>query len=192
MLLYRVFPFVATAGEGEPGHPLYEHHPQRGGRMDHPDYYVWYLAGQMSAAVGEVFGNLPVWEPTMLLFPALLDCSRALGVYYVPDDLRILDLDDPAELLARSLRPTQIVARNLAVTQAWAHRIWQEPDLADPRGRRWDAVKWWSFHRPHWDVIGSWVQPMIEAVEPLSMDHPAVRDAAETLSRVVPRSASTR
>ncbi|SIA24350.1 hypothetical protein [Mycobacteroides abscessus] len=36
MLVCRVFPYLAAAKKGAPGHPLYEHHPQRGGRIDHP------------------------------------------------------------------------------------------------------------------------------------------------------------
>lgn len=36
MLVYRVFPYLAAAKKGAPGHPLYEHHPRRGGRIDHP------------------------------------------------------------------------------------------------------------------------------------------------------------
>ena len=109
MLVYRVFPYLPTAAHGEPGHPLYEHQPQRGGRIDHPDYYVWYVATQAAAAVGESFGNLGCWGDTMFPFPAIPGARRALGVYRLPDELRLLDLDDAAALAERALRPTQIV-----------------------------------------------------------------------------------
>ena len=101
------------------------------------------------------------------------------------DDLRVLDLDDPAALVERPLRPTQVVAR-LAVTQAWGHRAWSERDPHEPARRRWDALSWWSFHRPSWTVPASWVEPEPVRVEELVLDHPAVRDAARAPGRVLP------
>ena len=185
MLLYRVFPHLPSAAAGAPGHPEYEHRPQRGGRVDHPDYFVWYLAREAAGAVGESFGNLATWDPSMFEFPLLPGARRAMGVYALPDDLRVLDLDDPAELVQRGLRPTQIVTRNLAVTQAWGHSMWDERDPHDPAVRRWQAVQWWSFQRPTWSILASWERPRCMQVEPLALTHPAVRDAAAALLRVV-------
>lgn len=185
MLAYRVFPYLPTARSGRPGHPLYEHRPQRGGRIDHPDYFVWYTARQPEAAVGESFASLATWADSMFDFPQL-QARRALGIYRLPDELAVLDLDDPAELLKRSLRPTQIVARNLPVTQAWGHSIWDERSPHDHAARRWQAVQWWSFHRPHWTVLASWQRPTLHEVQPLSLEHPAVVDAAAALVRPLP------
>jgi hypothetical protein len=185
VLLYRVFPHLDTARPGEPGHPEYEHRPQRFGRVDHPDYFTWYLSSEAAAAIGETFGNLAVWDPSMFDFPMLPGARRALGTYRLPDDLRVLNLDDPAALLDRGLRPTQIVARNLAVTQAWAHRIWSERDPHDPTARRWQGVQWWSFHRPSWTVLASWERPEVAGVQELTLTHPAVRDAATALLRPI-------
>lgn len=181
MLLYRVFPFLASAPPGEPGHPLYEHRPQRGGRIDHPDYHVWYLSRLAEAACGETFGNLAQWDSSMLQFPQLPGSRRALGIYSLPDDLRILDLDDPAQLLRLGLRPTQVVTRNLAVTQTWGHKIWSEraPHTTD------HLVQWWSYHRPVWTVLASWLRPELAGVEPLNLSHPALMEAAKTLQRKV-------
>jgi hypothetical protein len=89
---------------------------------------VWYLSRLAEAASGETFGNLSRWDPSMLQFPQIPGSRRAMGVYQLPDDVRVLDLDDPAQLVRLGLRPTQIVVRNLAVTQAWGHRIWSETD----------------------------------------------------------------
>ena len=183
MLVHRVFPCLPSASAGEPGHPLYEHHPQRGGRIDHPDYYVWYTSPQPEAAIGETFGNLGTWDASMFDVPFIPGARRALGIYRLPDDLRILDLDDPAQLLRLGLRPSQVVARNLAVTQAWGHRIWSERDPHQPSSRRWQAVQWWSYHRPVWTVLASWERPALVEVEPLDLSHRAVREAAEALIR---------
>lgn len=184
MLVYRVFPYLTSARPGQPGHPLYEHLPQRGGRVDHPDYYVWYLSRLAEAACGETFGNLGLWDPSMFEFPVVPGARRSLGVFELPDDLRVLDLDDPAQLVRLGLRPTQIVTRNLAVTQAWGHRIWAETDAHG--GRSWQAVSWWSYHRPVWPVLASWLRPDFVRVEPLDLDHPAVIDAAKALHRPLP------
>ncbi|HEX9833917.1 MAG TPA: RES domain-containing protein [Mycobacterium sp.] len=182
MLVYRVFPYLETAPLGEPGHPLYEHRPQRGGRADHPDYYVWYVARQSEAACGEAFGNLSRWVASMFDFPAVPGARKTLGEYELPDDLRICDLDDPHRLVELGLRPTQIVTRNLAVTSEWAHRIWSQrsPAIDD---RKWQAVQWWSFHRPTWTVIASWERPKLVELEDLNLDHPAVVAAAKSLNR---------
>ena len=186
VLVHRVFPHLPSAAPGQPGHPLYEHAPQRGGRIDHPEHCTWYLSVQVEAAVGEVFGDLAVWDESMFDFPLVPGSRRALGVFRLPDDLRVLDLDDPAALLQRGLRPTQVVTRNLAVTQAWGHRIRDERDPHDTAQRRWQAVQWWSYHRPTWTVLASWQRPMLVRVEPLDLGHPAVREAATALSRPLP------
>lgn len=133
---------------------------------------------------GETFGNLSPWDRSMLEFPQIPGGRRALGVYQLPDDLRVLDLDDPAQLVRLGLRPTQIVVRNLAVTQAWGHRIWSE---ADPHSgdHQWQAVSWWSYHHPVWTVLASWLRPEVVRVEPLDVAHPALLDAANALRRII-------
>lgn len=184
VLVYRVFPYLDIAQPGQPGHPLYEHQPQRGGRADHPDYYVWYVARQAEAACGETFGNFARWTDSMLEFPAVPGSRRVLGVYELPDSLRICDLDDPHRLVDLGLRPTQVVARNLAVTSGWAHRIWSETSPAI-EGRRWQGVQWWSFHRPQWTVLASWERPALVDLQPLSLSHPAMVAAATSLNRLL-------
>lgn len=183
MLAYRIFPYLADAKTGQPGHPLYQHRPQHGGRIDHPDYYVWYLGTRPEVACGEVFGDLQVWDDSMLEFP-LLGARRALGVFSLPDELRVCDLDDAKQLVRLGLRPTQVVARNIAVTQSWGHQIWSET-MADGADQRWQAVRWWSYHRPSWPVLASWVRPKLERVELLDLDHPAIVDAAAALNRPI-------
>jgi len=186
MLLYRVFGHLPSAAEGEPGHPTHLHRPQLHGRLDNAtEYDCWYLAGEESGAVGEAFGNLATWTPAMFGTPWLPGGRRALGVFEIPDGIRVLDLDDAQNLADRGLRPTQVVIRNLSVTQTWALRIFQERNT---RGaRKWDGVKWWSFQRPQWEVYGLWNgTPKCVDVESLDLAHPAVIDAAKAVVRPLP------
>ena len=183
MLLYRVFPYLDAAGEEEAGHPRYLHRPQGKGRLDNPDEYdCWYLSADPSGAVGEAFADFHTWIPDMFPVPFLPGGRRALGTYSLPDDTPLLDLDDARNLLERGLRPTQVIERNRAATQAWALKIFQE---TNPDGsRKWSGVRWWSYHRPHWGIVGLWgVTPECVEVEALSLGHPAVVDAARALAK---------
>lgn len=121
----------------------------------------------------------------MFPFPAVPDATRALGTFEVSGDTPLLDLDDARALLERGLRPTQVIQRNRPVTQAWALRIYQERDRAG--SPLWAGVRWWSYHRPSWPIYGLWgVVPVCVGVEALHLDHPAVRDAARSLSKPLP------
>jgi hypothetical protein len=183
MLLYRVFPYIPGAVAGAPGSGEYLHKPQGAGRLDNPRHYdVWYLATEPAGAIAEVFGDQYEWSNAMFPFPKLPGSNRALGTYSIPDGSNILDLDDARELVRRGLRPTQIVERNRAVTQQWALDIFNEK--SHHVGPMWDGVRWWSFHRPSWGVIGLWgFAPTLVNVDPLDVDHIAVKDAANSLSK---------
>ncbi len=153
------------------------------GRLDNPaDYDCWYLAADAPGAVGETFGDLDVWTSGMFSFPALAGADRALGTYKIPDATPILDLDDARNLLDRGLRPTQVIERNRPATQGWALRIFNERTRTG--SRKWNGVRWWSYHRPQWRIYGLWeLTPECVAVDALALDHPAVVDAARVLSK---------
>jgi RES domain-containing protein len=179
VLLYRVFPYLARAKKGEPGHPLYVHPAQGKGRWDNPARYLaWYMAHEPSSAVGEAFANVTTWRDEMFAFPQIPGAQRALGVYRLADDLPYVDLDDAQTLVERTMRPSQVVERNPPFTQGKALEIYQE--------QRWNGIRWWSFHRPQWRVWCVWdVHPECEDVQDLDVTHVAVRDAASTLVRPI-------
>jgi hypothetical protein len=186
VLAYRVFPALNSARAGEPGHPEYLHPQQGQGRLDNPSHYLcWYLSLEASGAVGEVFADLLHWRELMFSFPALPGSRRALGTYEIPDNASLLDLDDARNLLERNLRPTQVIERNRAATQAWALRVFEERGSSFER--KWVGLRWWSFHRPQWRILGLWdVSPNCVQVERLDLHHPAVVDAAKALSKPLP------
>lgn len=177
MLLYRVFPYSASAAEGEAGHPLYVHPDQGAGRFDNPSLYLaWYVSSEPSSAVGEVFGSLTHWSTSMFEFPLIPGARRALATYRLSDDLPYVDLDDPQRLVELGVRPSQVVERNRPFTQALAARLYEM--------QSYKGIRWWSFHRPQWRVWCLWeIAPVVETVDELSLEHPAVHDAAEALAK---------
>jgi hypothetical protein len=188
VLVYRVAPFLSTAPPGVPGHPLYLHRPQGHGRLDNPRHYdTWYFATTPEAAIGETFADLSAWSEDMFEFPKVPGARRALGTFEIDDGTPVLDLDDARALYERRLRPTQVIARNRAVTQSWALEVYNERNDRDER--RWAGIRWWSFQRPHWTVLALWYapgEPIIHRlidVEDLAVTHIAVRDAARSLGK---------
>ena len=141
---------------------------------------VLYLSTSPVGAIVEVFASLAVWESKMFVSPTTPGATRSLGRYKLADRAKILDLDDVDALRALGLRPSEVVTPDRSVTQRWAKRVVEE--------RRWDGVRWWSFHDSHWHSYGIWGRRHLSVldVEPLSLDHPAVVEAATVLRR--PRS----
>lgn len=179
MLLYRVFPYLPSARKGDPGHPLHVHPAQGKGRWDNPEAYLaWYMTSEPSSAVGEAFAGLSTWRQEMFAFPQLPGSLRALGTYDVPDDLPYVDLDDARTLVELGMRPSQVIERNRPYTQGKALKLYNDG--------RWNGLRWWSFHRPQWRVWCLWdIDPRSVAREALDVDHPAVRDAADTLAKPI-------
>lgn len=188
MFVYRIIPYKDSAEPGKPFSPQYLHPIQGAGRIDNPnDYQVWYVTREPQAAVAEVFGNLHVWTEEMFQFdstnPAFGGAVRALVTYKIPDELSTLDLDHALALHERGMKPTSVVERNRSATQTWALRIFRERNNAGKA--KWQGVEWWSFHRPHWKVLGLWgITPQFHKLEVLSLSHDAVVDASETLGKV--------
>lgn len=175
MLVYRVFPYLASASKGEAGHPLYVHPNQGSSRFDNPTLYLaWYMASEPSSAVGETFADLRRWSDAMFDFPALSGARRALATYSLPDDLPYVHLDDPQRLVELGVRPSQVVERNRPYTHGLAARIYNMG--------KYNGIRWWSFHRPQWRVWCLWdIDPAVEQVEELTLAHIAVKDARENL-----------
>lgn len=159
MRVYRVLPYLPSAREGEAGHPLYVHKQQGAGRLDNPDaYLVRYVADAGVAAVAEAFGQFELWTPALLQGPPALPGSRmVLAELELGDRVRILDLDDASNLVAWSLRPSRVVTRDRAVTQAWARNIFHSG--------QYDGARWWSYYNPDWASIGVWGGSDLQTVE---------------------------
>jgi hypothetical protein len=180
--LYRVFPFLASAPPAEPGGALYIP-PQGGGRLDNPDLYsVLYLSDAAAGATAEAFGRFPEWTEAILAgSPALPGSVRGLARYRLDDGARICDLDDPRQLAALRLRPSDVVSRDYVRTRAWARRIYESGV--------WAGVRWWSYYDPKWASFGLWNRRglTVEDVAPIGVDHPALVEAARAIVRRIVR-----
>ncbi len=143
--------------------------------MDVPGRRVLYLSSSPAGAVAEVFAPLATWTPTMFASPARPVARRALGRYELPSDASVLDLDDATVLRDLGLRPSAVVSMDRAVTQDWARTIAAQ--------RRWAGVRWWSRYDSRWHSYGLWDsgQLKVTGVEQLSLEHPAVIEAATVL-----------
>lgn len=177
--LYRVFPWLEDAAPGEPGHPLYVPRPQGHGRVDNPDHYLaLYASDDPDGAIGEAFGNHSLWTTDLLRGqPSLPRSRRALAVIDA-SAATVADLDDPATLLERELRPSQVVTRTREVTQGWALRLFREG--------RWAGVRWWSYYDPGWGSFGLWDVAALHVLDvtPLDDARARVQGVAARMCRV--------
>jgi hypothetical protein len=147
--------------------------------LDNPDLFsALYLSDSPAGAVAESFGRFPEWTPAMLDgLPGLPGSSRALASYFLPPDERLCNLDNPKQLLALALRPSDVFSRDYQRTRLWARRIYQQGD--------WAGVRWWSYYDPQWASIGLWKTDrlQIEQVQPLHGEHPALLEASRVITR---------
>ena len=177
-ILYRVFPFLAKTPLDEPGGALYVP-PQGGGRLDNPELYtVLYLSDAPSGAIAEAFGRFPEWSPACLAgSPSLPGSARAIASYRLADDAPLCDLDDPEQLRALRLRPSDVVSRDYDQTRAWSRRIYAQG--------AWAGVRWWSYYDPRWASVGLWQLDRLALAEvrPLRLDDPALIEASRTIVR---------
>ncbi|HEX9823517.1 MAG TPA: RES domain-containing protein [Actinomycetota bacterium] len=179
MRLHRVLPWVKGARAGTTGHPLFVPPVQGAGRLDNPEHYlVLYASDAPAGAVAEAFGNLAEWSDGLFEGRPSIPGSATVLATYELEGAEVLDLDDAAALQARGLKPSDVVTRDRTVTQRWALDVFREG--------RWAGARWWSYHDPRWGSFGVWAVERLRVVdvEPLSRDHPAVREAGSVLLRL--------
>ena len=153
--------------------------PQGGGRIDNPNTYsALYLSDAAAGAIAEAFGRFPEWNAAILEgSPALPGSVRAIGQYRLADDARVCNLDDPRQLLALNLRPSDIVSRDYTRTRSWARRIYEN--------RAWIGVRWWSYYESSWSSFGLWdiAGLSVDTVTVLTIQNADLRDASRTIVR---------
>lgn len=179
MTLYRVFPYDRSAALTEWGGALFVPPSTGRGRIDNALYDTLYTAKIAEAAIAESFGRLAIWRPDSFVNGS--GHPYALASYDAPPDLETFNLNDIGALLSIGItRPTDIVTRDRATTQAWAATIF---DL-----NRYSGAEWWSYYNPDWPVVGLWDCSRITLIglpEIITAASPVVESAAAAIVRQI-------
>lgn len=180
MRLWRVLPWDPSAPVGQPGHALWVPREYQGsGRHDAPDRYgCLYVAEVAVSAVAEM---LAPFRGTGDLHPELLVRSGrqlALAELELADDARLIDLDDPAVLVAESLRPSIVATGQRSVTQAYAVGQFERHSQAP-------GLRWWSTLEASWIQVTLFDRALsqlsVHQIRTLTIDDEAVMAAASHL-----------
>jgi len=178
--VYRIFIHSPSAAPTEPGGVLFVPPHQDLTRIGNPKRYQTLYVGDSQAGVcAEVFnvGKYRLrWSSEMLRGrPDMPDSFHAIAEYEIDGSALICNLDDPKQLVAQSLRPSQIVTRDYLQSQAWALALFDT--------KRWCGASWWSYHDPRWVSMGLWSLDAIRSkrLERLTILHPALAEAASVL-----------
>jgi RES domain-containing protein len=177
--LWRVFPWDPRAPDGEPFSASFVPGSQGSGRFDVPATRVVYLAESPGHAVAEKIQRFRGQELEAF---DLVEFGRTLALVAVEPSRavreRVADLCDPATLLELGIRPDQVAARSRETTRAIAAAL-------HARGR--SGLRWWSSMWGEWHAVTLFLDRVEEGAlrwsepDPLALDHPALRDAADAL-----------
>lgn len=178
-LYYRVHLWEPGAKPGAPYSAEFIP-PQGYGRWDNPDLYrLRYLATSPEGAIAETFGSHATWTPAMLHAELKPDRTRALTVFEAAENPKLAELADPQTLLQYGVRVTDVVRRELRVTQLLAARLYDSGD--------YEGISWWSFYHPSISLVALFQPDSLRVVDtvPLSIDSAEMRAAASLIVREI-------
>lgn len=183
MNFYRVFDWNPTAALSEYGGPFYvPREQQKQGRHDIPELEgVLYASLSPLGAIAEVLqvfagsakplSNIDFQRPSGL-FPALV-------CFHLDEKLILTDMDDPAELASRRIRPSQMATFHREITHAISIRLYQEG---------LPGFLWWSTLEASWinaTLFESRVRDKVQVqaeIQKLNTQLPELRQAADWLN----------
>jgi hypothetical protein len=173
--LFRVFPWAPR----RLARPLDVPRERQGAnRHDNPDRYAaLYLAREAESAIAEAiqaFRGRTLRDADLERTGGRRLALATLDDGGVPP---LVDLDDPAVLLAHGWRPSQVATRHRPTTQAIARALYDEGA---------SGCSWWSALEAEWTnvtLFGGRAGPLGLAapVEPLTIGHPGLVAAARRL-----------
>jgi len=183
--LWRALPLDRSAKPTEAGGPLwFPRLQQGGGRHDNPDLYgCLYAAEEAVSAVAEMLA--PFRGTGKLLASMLVRYGKPLTLVAVEleDGVTVVDLDDPATLIATGLRPSQVATRRRTVTQEQAAEVYASHPQAT-------AIRWWSTLESSWInwTLFDRAEAALEVgvLEDLTVAHPVVLEAADLMGLASP------
>ncbi len=141
--LFRVFDWDGVSLGRREGGPLHVPRARQGaGRHDAPAKYgAWYCSREAVSAVAEAIQYLRGHALTDADFLRAEGRAKALVALRVDAALDLVDLDNPAELAARRLRPSRVATMRRPVTQQIAASIFDEGA---------GGLVWWSTLEAEW------------------------------------------
>jgi hypothetical protein len=177
--LFRCFPWDREVAPSARGGPLWFPRLLQGyGRHDNPYLYGCLYASEerVSAVVEELqrFRATAV-EPADLVTTGL---PVALAAFDLPDELPLVDLDEPTVLAREELRPSLVATRERPVTQRHAADLFERhPDAV--------GLRWWSTFESQWPNVTLFDRAAaalsVGEVEDLSVAGEPLEQAAELL-----------
>lgn len=179
MILYRCLAWDERAAPDAPDGALWFPRPYQGeGRHDNPDLYgCLYLSEQPRSCAAEQLARFRGQRLT----PALLrrrGLPLALAELELPDDVELVDLDEPSVLRRERLRPSRVATRDREITRPQARALHERHSEAA-------GLRWWSTLESLWTNVTLFDRAApglrLGEVLPLSVDSPAVVAAAEFL-----------
>jgi hypothetical protein len=178
LILHRCFAWNERARPDQPDSPLWFPRVFQGdGRHDNPDAYgCLYLTDREASGVVE---QLARFRGQRLIGPMLVrrELPLALAGIELPDDAELIDLDDPAVLRRRRLRPSLVATRERSLTQPQALAVYRDTEAA--------GLRWWSIFESLWanftifDRAGP--RLTLQDVRTLTLEDGAVVEAADYL-----------
>jgi hypothetical protein len=178
--LYRVFDWDGVSLGAKDGGPLFVARERQGaGRHDNPATYgAWYCARVAVAAIAEAIQSFRGQSLSNDDFERPNSRVKALATFRLDDAVRLVDLDDPRELVARHLRPSQIATLTRTTTQRVAAALFREGA---------GGLSWWSTLDAEWTNVTLFYERVTRSMtlaappQRLSSDHAELRRAAERL-----------
>ncbi len=180
MILWRVLPWDRAAAPDAPGGATWFPRPFQGvGRHDNPEQYgCLYLAEDPVSCLAETLA--PFRGSGADAGDLLHRGGRPLSLarLALAPSVRLLDLDDPAVLVAEGLRPSQVATGERTATQRDAAAL-------HARHPRAGGLRWWSTLEASWANVTLFdrVAPRlkVEEVRTLQVGDPQVSAAARFL-----------
>jgi hypothetical protein len=183
VILFRAFARDRGAASDEVGGARWIPRAHQGaGRHDGPDEFGCLYTSEIAVSpVAEVLapfrGTGPVTPDLLLRFGLPI----ALATLELDDAAFVLDLDDPATLVAHGLRPSQVASGDRGRTQAIARSLYE-------LGGAPDALRWWSTLEAAWINVTIFDRAAdrltVADVRDLTVDDPVVGQAAQHLGLV--------
>jgi RES domain len=144
VILHRCLAWNLRAAPDAPDGALWFPRPYQGeGRHDNPAVYgCLYLSEQPLSCVVEQLARFRGQRLTAALLRRR-GLPLGLAQLELPDDLHLVDLDDPAVLRRERLRPSGVATRDRALTQPQALALHEKH--GDAAG-----LRWWSTFEAQW------------------------------------------